>query len=129
MDRVNPGGIGSGAIKCRVAKGDDPSETKHEIERQGEQNRNQNLAREGKPIAESEVPAETGDPWDHLDPPRPVLAQRGDGRGDHAIMPARTIRRAAIATTRSSRCRRKRRRTPAPDTCTRCRRSPAITRR
>src|SRR5271154_2513369 len=83
MNRVNAGNVSAGAVKRGVAESDNAGETKYQIERKREQNRDQNLAHERELIAEREIAAENDDPGDCLDQSGAALAQRGGDRISH----------------------------------------------
>src|ERR1700722_4910356 len=91
MDRIYPGDVCAGAVKRRMTERDDAGEAKHEIKRQSEQYRDQDLAREGKLIAEHEISTNSGGPPKCFDRSEAMLAQRGDdGIGHGSGSPEQT---------------------------------------
>ncbi len=73
MDGVDPRGISASAIKRGVAERDDAGETKDEVKRKGEQDRDENLTGEWQLIAKGEVSAAGDEPRNGLDPSGSML--------------------------------------------------------
>jgi hypothetical protein len=87
MRGEDPGGISAGAEKGGVPQGHDPRITEHQIGRQREEDRREDLRAEREIARKEEIPGEREEPRHRFERPVAVAPEKGAERGGAVLHP------------------------------------------